>query len=414
MKKASFLFVFLCFGCDEELSFTTYCAEPVECLVSNGGVVVVTDIDSFAVFNPGNNSPCSLGQTQCDPETGDLECIGVRLPDEVGQVEVCDGQDNNCNFVVDEFTGREWFNDQNTCEQNTGACISRQTCIDGVYQCTPMFPDRCRTDEICNGVDDNGDGQIDEDLPPSLDWPEDIPLSQVSFDEPSICSVGVTSCENGRTVTTGLQTPRVELCGNLLDEDCDGLTDEGNSGKRKILFVLDDSGSMHNRETVTPRPPSYFDTVVEAICLLEPEVETTYAAMLFGRGDFPESITIGPDFDSLEKVCEFLRTPSLDREGIEYAGEAIKAAKELTWKTEITNHIMLFTDEPLQGLGGDPNADITLECEENGYHIGVFTSSTWVPSWETERYDCPGFVETLGRDADELRNQIELHLLEGC
>ncbi len=66
--------------------------------------------------------------------------------------EVCDGIDNDCDELIDEDLG------QATC--GVGACaVTIDNCIGGQSQtCTPGTP----TEEICDQIDNNCDGQIDE------------------------------------------------------------------------------------------------------------------------------------------------------------------------------------------------------------------------------------------------------------
>ncbi|XOB41868.1 MAG: MopE-related protein [Candidatus Nealsonbacteria bacterium] len=66
--------------------------------------------------------------------------------------EVCDGLDDDCDELIDEDLG------QTTC--GIGACaVTIDNCIGGQSQtCTPGTP----TDEICDQIDNNCDGQIDE------------------------------------------------------------------------------------------------------------------------------------------------------------------------------------------------------------------------------------------------------------
>ncbi len=67
--------------------------------------------------------------------------------------------------------------------------------------------------EVCNGVDDNGDGVLDEGIPPQR------------------CGVGacareVPGCVDGRAPTCEPGAPSPEVC-NGLDDDCDGTADDG-------------------------------------------------------------------------------------------------------------------------------------------------------------------------------------------
>ena len=98
--------------------------------------------------------------------------------------EICDGIDNDCDDLIDEDLG------ETTC--GIGACeITLEGCVGGISQvCAPSVP----TEEICDQVDNDCDGQIDEGE--VCDVPEPTP-------EPAAPEGGEPRPENsGREPTT--------------------------------------------------------------------------------------------------------------------------------------------------------------------------------------------------------------------
>jgi len=142
--------------------------------------------------------------------------------------EICDGKDNNCNGQVDEGvllvfykdTDKDGYTDGTTkvaCEKPSDEYVSSATagdCDDGDSSRNPG-----RT-EICDNKDNNCNGQTDED-----------------FNVGQSCTVGVGECaRTGQYVCnqdgSGTQcnatpgTPTPEVCDGL-DNDCDGQIDDG-------------------------------------------------------------------------------------------------------------------------------------------------------------------------------------------
>jgi len=144
-----------------------------------------------------------------------------------GAVELCNGIDDNCDGGAD----LEWPELATTCDG-----LDLDQCSKGFWSCAADGGVTCEENgtnesEVCNGVDDDCDGQIDEDL-------ADITCGS------GLCAMTINGCVNGRLVSCAPKAPPEAYevsCSDQLDNDCDGVADKKDQDCLRCADADDDA-----------------------------------------------------------------------------------------------------------------------------------------------------------------------------
>jgi hypothetical protein len=198
---------------------------------STGEVTVYADADGDGFGN------LAAPTTRCVPPAGTVanstDCDDTRTSVRPGGTEVCNGLDDDCNGTVDNGVLVAWYADGDTdgygagsaalaCTAPSGRVASNTDCDDAANAVHPGAT------EVCNGVDDDCDGQIDPGLRTTFyadtdqDGYGDVGTTTSACTAPNGYVGTGTDCDD-TAATTHPGAP--EVCDDV-DQDCDGVADD--------------------------------------------------------------------------------------------------------------------------------------------------------------------------------------------
>ncbi|MDP6943986.1 MAG: MopE-related protein, partial [Myxococcota bacterium] len=163
---------------------------------------------------------CGVGECQVTLD-GCTDGAPTVCPDDVnegGSTEACDNLDNDCDGETDEGVVATEV------ECGVGSCLTMvsTSCVNGVEvpDCVDDNSALQTPDTTCDNLDNDCDGEIDEDF-----------VEKETTCGQGVCTAtGVTTCSpggfDGDSCVAGTPAPEGETC-NGLDDDCDGVEDNG-------------------------------------------------------------------------------------------------------------------------------------------------------------------------------------------
>ena len=212
-------------------------------------------------FSCGDTEKHETGATPQDgdgdgyfgPQYGGLDCNDNNGDIYPGASEMCDAIDNDCDGDVDEYAldASAWYFDADgdgygdpaiswfACDARPGYVGNKLDCDDSRYEVNPDGS------EVCNELDDDCDGTVDEDAPDALTWYVDadgdgygIETTALACSAPSGYADTPGDCDDAlSTVFPGAE----EVC-NAIDDDCDNMTDEDAIDAATWYLDLDHDG----------------------------------------------------------------------------------------------------------------------------------------------------------------------------
>lgn len=211
-------------SCDDGNANTVDKCQPTDSPVAKGYGGICTHLNEECWVAKG--SPCEAkGQYVC--ENGTCKCTASPLKP-VNPTELCDNVDNDCNGVVDDGKNADSTafdlgkpcdgEDTDKCKKGTWTCTANKMGSECVNESVSLV-------EACDGDDNDCDGVVDDKWPEVAGGK----VTACDGDDSDKCANGAYMCNNdGLNSVICVESGKnvAEVC-NGKDDTCDGAIDEG-------------------------------------------------------------------------------------------------------------------------------------------------------------------------------------------
>lgn len=215
------------------------------------------------VDDPVDDGAVEIIDSDGDGYLSDEDCDDGNAQVNPSAAEVCDGIDNDCNGEVDDGVLETFFQDADgdgygDAEENIDACQLPDGYVPFSSDCddgnSTVFPG---AEEVCDGIDNNCSGEIDEDVGDVYFVDRDRDGFGDDNDTVLMCEWSIGFAEVGGDCDDGNSTvsPDASETCDELDNDCDGQTDEDVTNTYYQDQDLDGYGNPDVSIETCERPP---------------------------------------------------------------------------------------------------------------------------------------------------------------
>jgi hypothetical protein len=201
----------------------------------------------------------------------DTDCDDAVATTHPAASELCNGRDDDCDGTADEGVGSVWYRDADSdgygtvtvpsvaCTAPAGYVSLAGDCDDVSVSVNPVAT------ELCNGVDDDCDGTIDDGL--ASTWYADsdgdgfgnVSVPASACIAPAGYVSDATDCDDG---ATSIHPGATETCDSL-DDDCDGSVDEAGGATWYADADGDGFGDVSVTRVSCTAPAGYVSTATD-------------------------------------------------------------------------------------------------------------------------------------------------------